>query len=540
MPVGVLSCVLLIPLGLEGRGGHSVADWNNAFAREMLLELSEVHADENFAFSPFSIISAFGMTYAGARGNTAAEMESVFRFPGQEVAHPALAKWVTVVQGKAEGEDTEFHVANRIWVQENWPVEEDFLDVLNEQYHAPAEPADFITQAEAERERINDWVFERTQERIPDLFPDGSMNQHTRFVLANALYFRGLWEHKFAGRTVEADFHVNDNETMRVAMMFGDRLPVSRVATDLAKAVALAVKDDPYSMIVVLPNEGTSLDEILAAVVEGEFPLDVNEYSPAGMHVYLPRFRVEAEIDLKKRLQALGVIDAFDPPAADFSGIYTGPQPELHLQGAYHKTFIEVHETGLEAAAATGVVGGFTSAPPVFRVDRPFLFFVTEDTTGTILFAGQVIRPEDPGLGIAGKTSGYEDWKERHFAIEDRSNPDISGPQADPLGDGVNNGLKFALGIGPMESAHDSLPRPVFKGGGEDGTVALKFARDPEAEVDLALQYSVNLSDWTDIAFSIETLETLPGSRERVQVTGELPENSGRAIFFRLRATLPE
>jgi len=473
-------------------GGSPAAQWNNAFARDMLQKLGEEHRGENFAFSPFSIVTAFGMTYGGARGETAAQMEGVFRFDGGAQVHSELAAWAAAVKEAATGEGIQFRLANRAWLQRDWPVREEFLRVLQEQYDAPAARADFATQPETERVRINDWVYEQTMERIADLLPTGSIDGLTRFVLVNALYFKGQWKFPFTKTKTGEPFYVSEDETVPVAMMYG-YLWVAHVATGLAEAIALPVKNSSCCLVIVRPNPGKTVEEVLTSVADGDFPLAVAEWnvSPEGTDVYLPRFRLETEVELKKVLQRMGVVDAFDAGLADFTGIYLGPEPELHLTDAFHKTFVEVNETGLEASGATAAVGGVTSVPPVFEVNRPFLFFVMEDSTGSILFGGQVTRPEDPG-----------------------------GSQGEP--------------------SRDRLLRLALSEGVGQRTFTVELVCDTNVKDKLILQASSDLSKWENIEFTVNTAETLSGNRSRFNLVGEIPPSGGDALFFRVRVALPE
>ncbi len=411
LPPGALLLVslLLAPaICTADAGAASPAEGNNAFARQLIGHVASDLEGESFVFSPFSIVTAFGMAYAGAREETAAQIEDVFRFPGPVDTPPAIAAWTDTIESAA-GETTPLRIANRLWVQSGWPIKPDFLGILDEHYNAPAGLADFIADPEAARLEINDWVYDQTNERIEDLLPEMSITHLTRLVLANALYFNAVWEQPFnRDVTREENFYVTPDETVRVPMMRSP-LNVPYTANDLAEAIAIPVKDGSFSFVVVLPKRGGSVDTVLEAVVANAFPIDPAMWEEERRDVKLPRFRVEGDLTLRPLLERLGVVDAFSAADADFTGIATPSESDpskLHITSAYHKAFLEVTEDGIEAGAATALGIGFTSMPDPFHVDRPFLIFLTEDSTETILFAGRINRPEAPPAGIPSA------WKE--------------------------------------------------------------------------------------------------------------------------------
>jgi serpin B len=519
--------------------GTPAAYANNAFARELMRELSATQGGENFAYSPFSIVTAFGMAYAGARGPTAAQMEEVFGYSGQEDGHREMRDWLETVGAAAQGETTTLELANRVWLQKDWPVESAFLQTLDQEYQAPVGEADFRTQPDLERVGINDWVYGRTKERIANLLPEGTVTGATRFLLVNALHFKGLWETPFNAATENRKFHVSPRESIMVPMMYG-RMTVGHLATDLATAIALPIQDGSFWFVVVLPGSGMNVGDLVAAVADGRVPVGVGGWEGALVHmdVVLPRFRVEAELDLVKLLLAMGVVDAFQPGLADFTGIYTGVERELHLTAARHKAFVDVNQTGLEAAAATGIVGGVTSAYPVMVVDRPFLFFVTEESTGTILFAGQITRPQAPSEGNPEPT-GFEAWRTQHFTKEELADPTISSATAAPAGDDVPNLLKCALGLGPMVSATDSLPRAVViqrEGGLQPG---LEFTGASCTEVFVSLEVSKDLIEWREVSVTRELVALPDSDRARIRLVPVESVSAGVACFMRLRVQAP-
>jgi serpin B len=528
--VATLSC------GAAATGlGAGMAGSNNAFALEVMSNLGGDPPSGNLAFSPYSMVTAFAMVHAGARGETASQMERLFGFPGQAGTPAAVAGWSAALNNAVTGDSAVLKSANRIWVQEKWPVEADFLKVLNDAYAAPAGTANFVTQPEAGRIAINDWVHQETLERIEDLLPPGALDGSTRFVLVNALYFRAPWKQTFdTAATADADFQVSAGETLTVRMMRGRR-SVPYLETQSAQAITLPLDHGSFSLVVVLPKPGVAMQAVSDEISAGGIPLGISAWpaTPHDLEVFLPRFRVTGEIDLQMLLPRLGVTDAFSPSLADFSGIHNGPEPDLHLSAAYHKAFVEVTEAGLEAAAATAVVGGVTSIPPPFRVNRPFLFFVTEDTTGTVLLAGRVMRPVNPIEG----TSGFEGWRAAYFAKKDLEDKKISGLQGTPMGDGVPNLLKYALGLRPMDPAGDAQPRPIPVRGRRLG---IEWVGAPAADVETSVETSTNLKDWKKLSGTPEVVEALDEKRSRMRMLSNEMNDEGMPLFLRLRVAVPE
>lgn len=512
----------------------------SAFARDMLGKVGDERSDENFVFSPFSVVTAFGMTYAGARSDTAAEMEQVFHFPGPETTHSALADLAATVEDSVTGENTVLRLANRIWLQKDWPAEEAFLNILVEEYGAPLETADFKTQPDAERTAINDWVYDRTWERIEDLLPAGSLNSLTCFVLVNALYFRAPWKHPFnPDATTDADFQLPSGETATVRMMHGEHGDVPYIEREKARAIALPVEDGDFSFVLVVPKPDASLEDVRTAVTEGAFALDYDGWNRHHISVFLPRFRVEAELDLKALLQGMGITDAFDPDRADFTGIHTGPEPNLHLTAARHKAFIEVIETGLEAAAASAVVGSPTSIPPQFRADRPFLFFIAEDTTGAVLFSGQVIHPENPPedpAGTAGENETYNDWLGDHF-----SGQEPAAPGSDPGGTGIPILLRYAFALDPHRPDRAALPSAeaaVPEGDGE-AYLTLTYTRKADtSDLDYRVQASDDLTAWETLGDDLIVSESVGDTAETVTVRDSKPIGETERRYLRVRVSL--
>ena len=382
---------------------------NTAFASDVYRQVLGDAEEDNFVISPYSISAALAMTRAGARGDTADALDDAMRYVLEDDAlHTSFAALRAEMDARNdveldEDEDEEFilRVVNAAWGQEGYPFLEDYLETLEAHYGAGLREVDFGSDPEGAREEINDWVAEQTEDRIDDLLPEGSIDPLTTLVLTNAIYLNASWATPFPDdATDKAEFTLLDGNTKDVQMMRNSaRYPYAEL--DGHQAVELPYVGGDVSMVVVLPSEDVEF-------VEFERSLDAPrlvEFTDALENeegtVRMPRFGFESSFALKDVLSSLGAEVAFDPTNADFGGMVdldaTGEN--LFIDDVYHDTFIEVDEEGTEAAAATGVVVGRTSAPTdpfEMTVDRPFVFFLRDRRTGTVLFLGRVVEPEDP------------------------------------------------------------------------------------------------------------------------------------------------
>ncbi|MEN4100873.1 MAG: serpin family protein, partial [Anaerolineaceae bacterium] len=350
----------------------------------------------NLFYSPYSISLALAMTYAGARGDTAAQMADVLHFElTQEQLHPAFNKLDETLNREVEGVEQPFqlNIANSIWGQRDFEFEADFLDVLAENYGAGLRLVDFAQAAEAARQQINSWVEEQTQDKIKDLIPEGALDSMTRLVLANAIYFKAAWQSQFdAANTQDAPFTLLDGSQVNAPTM-RQTGSMNYAAGDGWQAVELAYEGGRQSMVILLPATGefeafeAGLDAARVAEILGAMQF-------TSVELALPRFSFESEIQLNELLAAMGMPQAFVPDQADFSGMRA--LRDLYISAVLHKAFVDVNEEGTEAAAATAVIVSVTSLPvdiQQMQIDRPFIFLIRDIETGSILFAGRVLNP---------------------------------------------------------------------------------------------------------------------------------------------------
>lgn len=369
---------------------------NTAFALDLYQQLRTEPG--NVFYSPFSISEALAMLSAGARGDTATQMAKALHFQlPQAKLHPAfnavdlaLASRGQGAAGK-DGQGFRLTIANALWGQSGSHFEAPFLDTLGQNYGAGMHVVDFVGAAEGSRTLINTWVADRTEQRIKDLLPKGSVDADTRLVLTNAVYFNAAWQTPFKPEaTLPADFTLLDGSKKKVPTMSGVQDMDYGDGADYA-AVSLPYDGGELSMALILPTQG-SLDAFEASLTPERLQTILGGLSDHSVTITLPRFKIESSFSLAEQLGQLGMPIAFTD-AADFSGI--NGKGGLSVGSVVHKAFVDVSETGTEAAAATGVTIGVTSvpAPAEIHLNHPYLFLIRDNATKTILFFGRV---EDP------------------------------------------------------------------------------------------------------------------------------------------------
>jgi len=376
---------------------RTLVDGNNAFALDIYQALRS--QEGNLILSPFSVSLALAMTYAGARGETESQMADTLHFDlPQGELHPAsnLLDQELASRGKGGSDKEEpfqLNVANAVWAEQTYPFLQDFLDLIASNYGAGIRLADFINQFDSVRKEINDWVFDRTKEKIKDLLPEGVLSSDTRMVLVNAIYFKADWLSQFdANDTYDAPFHLMDGSDVTVKLMNqGTNMPYYR--GDGFQAVELPYTGDTATMDIILPDEGNF--EAIESFLNAKF---LNEtlkgLQPTSMMLSLPKFTFESQFNLSDALKSMGMADAFEAERADFSGM-TGNK-DLYISDVIHKAFVAVDEDGTEAAAATAVIMETTSAilyDVTLTIDRPFIFVIRDKPSGQILFIGRVLDP---------------------------------------------------------------------------------------------------------------------------------------------------
>ncbi len=350
----------------------------------------------NLFFSPYSIAQALTMLSAGARGNTAQQMAQILHsaFP-QERLNPAANALDLALSSRGAGQDGfQLEIANSVWGQRDYIFRPEFLDVLAVNYGAGVRLLDFASAPDAARATINATIAQQTHGKINDLLPPGSIDGQTVLFLANAIYFNAKWVAPFSKSTVDKPFHLDGGSTVTVPMMYQTE-DLRYTRNPDYQAVALPYQGG-VSMLVLLPREG-GLADVEQRLTAERLQAIRGELGGAYLYLGLPKFTYQSgSISLRQALTRLGMPDAFNSGTADFSGM-DGTR-NIYLSDVYHQAVVRVDEKGTEAAAATG--GGVrTVAGPSDEmiVDRPFIFAIQDDETGTVLFMGRIVNPQTGG-----------------------------------------------------------------------------------------------------------------------------------------------
>ncbi|MBN2391412.1 MAG: serpin family protein [Anaerolineae bacterium] len=372
---------------------ETVVRGNTAFALDLYQKLRTIEG--NLFFSPYSISTALAMTYAGARGSTETQMAQALHFTlSQSTLHPAFTALEARLRSVQEKGDILLQIANALWPHIGYPFLETFLTLTEEFYRVSITPVDYRA-AEVARQQINTWVEEKTQTKIKNLIPPGVLDDLTRLVLVNAIYFKGNWASQFAKeRTQTVPFLVTPSQKVEAPMMAQEH-PFGYGETDRLQILELPYVGSDLSMIVLLPKEVDGLAELETALSAPNLELWTNRLWEKEVHVFLPRFKISQGVKLNHTLALMGMVDAFDELKANFSGM-DGNENWLYIAAVLHKAFVDVNEEGTEAAAATAVImgaRGLPSSPPIFRADHPFVFLIRENSTRSILFLGRVVNP---------------------------------------------------------------------------------------------------------------------------------------------------
>ena len=372
---------------------------NNEFAFDLYRNLAQ--KDGNLFYSPYSISAAVAMAFAGARGETEQQMMATMRYalpqPQLHQVFNQLDQSLNSTGGEAGG--YQLVVANSLWGQDGFPFRADFLELIARNYGAGVRLVDFTSGAkrEAARQEINNWVSEQTNDKIKDLLRKEMLNDFTRLVLVNAIYFKAEWaEPFFRPYTADAPFTLLSGEPVEVPTM-ADDIGADYFQGDGFQAVGLAYKGDRAEMIVIMPEPGT-FAEFEAALDRATFDRILEGLEPRIVKLYLPKFQFEYSQDLDTSLAEMGMPVAFTG-LADFTGLYDpAGLPPLYISKIAHKTSITVDEIGTEASAATGVtmelMAGHLNELNL-KIDHPFIFAIRDRQTGTILFVGRMVDPRE-------------------------------------------------------------------------------------------------------------------------------------------------
>ncbi|NUP06508.1 MAG: serpin family protein [Polyangiaceae bacterium] len=374
-----------------------LADSSNAFGFDYYKRLQTKAG--NLIWSPASLSTALAMTWGGAKGETAAQMKKVLHLEGapKEVMDTS-GRLTRMLEDPSR--PVTFRIANQLFGEKTYTFQQPFLDQTKDAYGAPLELVDFKTAPDVSRIRVNGWVDGETAHRVKDLIPPGAVDENTRLILVNAIYFLGNWAQPFEkGATSNAAFHISKSESKQVPTMHngGDFRFAEK---DGLKAVELPYKGEALAMTIIIPDAVDGLPA-LEKSLDAKKLADIDKaMSKMPVAVSLPKFEVSPaeSLDVGKDLVEMGMKDAFTRGKADFTLMADPPVAEdrLLISKVFHKAFVRVDEQGTEAAGASAVImqdEGAAAKYGTFEADHPFLFLIRDKASGLVLFMGRVADP---------------------------------------------------------------------------------------------------------------------------------------------------
>ncbi|MFC1783884.1 serpin family protein [Planctomycetota bacterium] len=397
------------------KGFTFVVRANNAFTCDLYAQLKE--REGNLFFSPYSLTTSLSMTLAGAKEKTETQMARALHVPSfgttgrrtdegkiEDVPifmplsqwHAAFGTLIKQLNVQRQKGGYQLNVSNALWSQKDEGFLKEFFKLVQDDYGAGLNGVDFVNETEREKTRrtINTWVEDKTNKKIQELIKPDILNALTRLVLTNAVYFKGDWAVQFDSKnTKDAPFTIGPEKKNDVPMM---HLKDSFNYADFGvmQILEMPYKGNDLSMVVLLPRKAEDLAELEKRFTFRSLEQWLKRLNKQEVLVYLPKFKITGEFRLAQVLKKVGMVDAFAPNLADFSGM--NGKKDLFISAVVHQAFVEVNEEGTEAAGATGIAVGVTSIPappPVFRADHPFVFFIRDTKTNTILFIGRVTNP---------------------------------------------------------------------------------------------------------------------------------------------------
>ncbi len=375
---------------------RSLVDSINDFSFDFYNEIIK-DEESNVFYSPYSIFTALSMAYEGAKGDTAAEMKDILNIlQNDSVTESSFGRLYNLLNHNIEG--YKINTANAFWANDDYKFLDDYTNLLKNYYIAEANELDFSKNVQA-AEIINSWIEEQTNDKIKDMIKPDMLSDLTKMVLANAIYFKGLWEKQFDSEdTYEEDFETNNFETVKIDMMeyTDENNKFNYTETNYLKILEMNYQGNETSMIIILPKENNiSLAE--KQLSKENLTHWKNNFVTREIDTLkIPKFKLETEYTLNDILSDMGIDDAFTPGVADFSGM--DGTKNLFISKVLHKAFVEVNEEGTEAAAATAIIMELTAIPgeedlTTFIADHPFIFLIQQKETGAILFMGRVDDP---------------------------------------------------------------------------------------------------------------------------------------------------
>ncbi|KAM5262881.1 serpin B9-like [Ctenodactylus gundi] len=373
----------------------TLSEANGTFAIRLLKMLCEDSPSRNVLFSPMSISSAMAMVLLGAKGSTEVQIARALSLNPEEHIHGSFQSLLTDIN-KPDAQYS-LSTANGLFGEESCKFLPSFKESCLKFYHAELEQLPFAKAAEKSRKHINTWVSKKTKGKIQELLPSSSVDEQTRLVLVNAIYFKGKWHEQFDPEsTREMPFKISQEKHKPVQMMYQEaKFNTAHLSEIQAQLLELPYESQELNMIILLPDDGVDLSTVEKNLTFEKFKAwtKPDRMKHTEVEVFLPRFKLQEDYNMQSVLQRLGVLDAFEQGTADLSGMLAGV--DLALSTFMHKSVMEVNEEGTEAAAASAILSVECALinTPVFCADHPFLFFIKHNKTDSLLFCGRFSSP---------------------------------------------------------------------------------------------------------------------------------------------------
>jgi len=371
----------------------AIVEQNNSFSIDIFSQMvKNDETEQNVFISPMSMYYALGMAGMGAAGVTREEFDALLGW--QNLSDSSLQETMKSLNSdilpKKSGITLE--IANSLWQSQLFPIKAEYKSTVEDYFNAEASLLDFADPNSVDV--INNWIANKTHDRIKDMLD--AIPAEAVLYLINAIYFKGDWKYQFDEKdNRDFPFYKANQETLTATFMRQKSI-FKYQTNDICSSITLPYSDSTYYMVLLLPTSGVGIDGLMNQLSTETWKNWEQQMEYKEVEVTIPKFKFEYGTRLiNDELQELGLVKAFSPFDADFANI---TDESIFISRVLHKAFIEVNETGSEAAAATIVEFEYTSAGPdntvTFTADRPFIFAICHQTTNSILFMGKVAWPE--------------------------------------------------------------------------------------------------------------------------------------------------
>ncbi|MFT5833341.1 MAG: serpin B [Cognaticolwellia sp.] len=390
--INIIFCLILINQFAFGQS--NIKESSKSFSFDLYKKLRTANKDGNLFFSPFSISSAFAMPYAGATGLTQTQLHDVFYY--DDNAKRNLKQYRDFTNDFERSRGVTIRIANGMWLDETMPINKKFIQTTRQltgrdEIHKVA----FTKNYKAGRSQINQWISDKTEGNIKGLIQEGSINELTRFVMANAIYFQGSWAIPFDNKlTATNSFYGLNDKMIETQFMTKKVADHKYYENDNYQILELPYEGESTSMVIVLPRFANGLDKIENSLSKATYQQWLKAMTKRPVVVTIPKFHLKIQYNMRSTFRKMGLKEPFTHASA-FDGIST---QSLRLSNIFHQAFIIVSEEGTEAAEATAVIGQakgrLKPRPAFFNANQPFLFFIKDNKTDMILFMGRMTEPE--------------------------------------------------------------------------------------------------------------------------------------------------